>query len=541
MRRGRKLGYVCPVVEARWSGEAKYQALLAVAKAAHSQRDLSSVLEAVAEALDGLVSVDLIGAVTHERGAVRARALYVRSAPRLSNEGQDAYVRRFTEATGAKEDSYGHIPIVREALERDRRTVVVNDVQSNTQMAGTGIKATGAECGVVVPLTMGEEFVAAMVVARMTRSPFTPDEVQVIEDVAGPVTTAVANALAFEEIQKLRSQLEDENVALREEVAATAAVGGIIGASPGLREVLERVGRVAATDSTVLITGETGTGKELVARAIHTGSPRAKRALVKVNCAALPEGLIASELFGHEKGAFTGALERRRGRFELAAGGTIFLDEVGELPAPVQVALLRVLQEREFERVGGHETLRTDARVVAATNRDLEEAARDGRFRTDLLFRLNVFPIRVPPLRERSEDIPLLAEYFASQFGRKVGKAARTIAESAMAALSTYHWPGNIRELQNVVERAVILARGSVLDLTDFELPALGSESLPAARSGPEDERRQIENALTASRGRVSGPDGAATALGVPPSTLESRIRRLGINKHAFRRRPPGG
>jgi formate hydrogenlyase transcriptional activator len=391
----------------------------------------------------------------------------------------------------------------------------------------------------VVPLTMGEAFVAGLTFARMTPSPFSPDEVQVLEDVARPVTTAVANALHLEELQRLRSQMEEENVALREEIAATAAVGGIIGASPGLREVLERVARVAATDSTVLITGETGTGKELVARAIHTGSPRARRALVKVNCAALPEGLIASELFGHEKGAFTGALERRRGRFELAAGGTIFLDEVGELPAPVQVALLRVLQEREFERVGGHETLRTDARVVAATNRDLEEAAREGRFRTDLLFRLNVFPIRVPPLRERSEDIPLLAEYFASQFGRKVGKAARTIAESAMAALSTYQWPGNIRELQNVVERAVILARGSVLDLTDFELPGLGSESLPGARSGPEDERRQIEKALTASRGRVSGSDGAATALGVPPSTLESRIRRLRIDKHAFRRGVP--
>ena len=213
--------------------------------------------------------------------------------------------------------------------------------------------------------------------------------------------------------------------ALQEEITAPTAAGGIIGASAGLREVLERVSRVAATNSTVLITGETGTGKELVARAIHAGSPRARRPLVKVNCAALPEGLVASELFGHERGAFTGALERRRGRFELAAGGTIFLDEVGELPPPVQVALLRVLQEREFERVGGSETLRTDARVVAATNRNLEEAVREGKFRTDLFFRLNVFPIRVPALRERTEDIPLLAEYWASQYARKVGKAIR--------------------------------------------------------------------------------------------------------------------
>jgi formate hydrogenlyase transcriptional activator len=304
--------------------------------------------------------------------------------------------------------------------------------------------------------------------------------------------------------------------------------------------VLERVARVAATDSTVLITGETGTGKELIARAIHTGSRRSRRALVKVNCAALPEGLVASELFGHEKGAFTGALERRRGRFELAAGGTVFLDEVGELPPPVQVALLRVLQEREFERVGGSETLRTDARVVAATNRNLEEAAAEGKFRSDLFFRLNVFPIRLPPLRERAEDIPLLAEYWASRYARNVGKAVRAIDESAMAALCAYPWPGNIRELQNVVERAVILARGSVLGLRDFELPSLGAEPSRPVRDRGGDERQQIEEALAASRGRVYGPDGAAEALGVPPSTLESRIRRLGIDKLAFRRRRPG-
>jgi formate hydrogenlyase transcriptional activator len=528
------------VAELAWSGEAKYQALLAVAQATNSQRDLSGVLEAVAGALEKLVPVDMVGVVTHERGGVRNRAMYLRSDPRRLDESQEAYVRRISDATGGREDTFEHIPAVRDAMEQDRRTLVFDDIRNDARLDPTAMKRLGAECAVVVPLTMGEAFVAALVFGRTRPAPFPPGEVAVLEDVARPVTTAVANALHFEELQRLRSQLEDENVALREEIAATAAAGGMIGASPGLREVLERVGRVAATDSTVLITGETGTGKELVARAIHAGSPRARRALVKVNCAALPEGLIASELFGHERGAFTGALERRRGRFELAAGGTMFLDEVGELPAPVQVALLRVLQEREFERVGGHETLRTDARVVAATNRDLEEAAREGRFRTDLLFRLNVFPIRVPPLRERPEDIPLLAEYFASQFGRKVGRAARTIAESAVAALSAYHWPGNIRELQNVVERAVILARGSVLDLSDFELPGLGSESVPAARGRLLDERGQIEKALEASRGRVSGPDGAAAALGVPPSTLESRIRRLRIDKHAFRRRVPG-
>jgi formate hydrogenlyase transcriptional activator len=528
------------VRDRRWAGEAKYQALLAVAQAANSRRDLSMVLDAVAGALEDLVPIDLIGVVTHEPAWVRARAIHFRRAPRDSGESQDAYVRRFSEASGATGDRWQHTPFLRDAMERDRKTLVLDHVKTDPRLAGAGMTQAGAECAVLLPLTMGDEFVAAMVVCRTKPLPFTTDEVSILEDVARPVTTAVANALAFEEIQKLRSQLEDENVALREEIAATAgAGGGIIGASPGLRQVLERIASVAATDATVLISGETGTGKELLARAIHAGSPRANRAMVKVNCAALPEGLVASELFGHEKGAFTGALERRRGRFELAAGGTIFLDEVGELPPPVQVALLRVLQEREFERVGGSETLRTDARVVAATNRDLEQAAREGKFRSDLFFRLNVFPIRVPPLRERAEDIPILAEYWASRYSRKLGKPVRAIDPAAMTALSAYAWPGNVRELQNVVERAVILARGDVLGLSDFELPSLGSEVVPPRHSGTTDERQQIEEALAASRGRVYGVEGAAEILGVPPSTLEARIRRLGIDKHAFRRRVP--
>jgi len=530
------------VTENGWSGEAKYRALLAVAEAANARRDLSSVLDAVGAALANLVPIDLIGVVTREGMALRPLAVSFPSHPRLPNESESAYIRRIAAETGSEEEGRKDTGLLG-LLERDRRTLVINDVRHDARLEKRAARRMGAECAVMVPLTMREALVGGMVFVRSTPSPFTPEQASILEDVARPVATAVANALAFEEIQRLRSRLEDENLALREEIDRTAATGGIIGASAGMREVLARVGCVAATDSTVLITGETGTGKELVARAIHAASPRAKQPLINVNCAALAEGLVASELFGHEKGAFTGAAERRRGRFELADGGTIFLDEVGDLPPPVQVALLRVLQEGEFERVGGSQTLRTDARVVAATNRNLEEAVREGRLRRDLFFRLNVFPIRVPPLRERVEDIPLLAEYYASHYGRKVGKAVRRIAPEAMAVLSAYSWPGNIRELQNVVERAVILARREVLDVADLEIPdpRSGPRHVAGGDGGPEAERRRIEDALSVSRGRVSGPEGAAEALGVPPSTLESRIRRLGIDKLAFRRRPSGG
>ncbi len=525
--------------DTRWSGEAKYRALLAVAEAANARRDLSSVLDAVAAALESLVPIDAIGVVTREGLAIRRLAVYLRGEARHAGESDQAYVQRISEATGADGEPRGP-GLLLGVLERERQTLVVNDVHTDDRLAQEiALRRSGAECLVLVPLAMGEAFIGGIAFVRLKPAPFSPEEVQVLEDVARPVATAVANALAFEEIHLLRARLEDENLALKEEIAASVATGGIIGTSAALHQVLERVRLVAATDSTVLITGETGTGKELVARAIHTASPRAPRALIRVNCAALPEGLVASELFGHEKGAFTGAGERRRGRFELAAGGTIFLDEVGDLPPPVQVALLRVLQDGEFERVGGSETLRSDARVVAATNRNLEEVVREGRFRSDLLFRLDVFPIRVPPLRERVEDIPLLAEYYASHYTRKVGKTVRGIAPRAMQALCAYAWPGNVRELQNVVERAVILARRDVLDVADFEIPDLeaGSVRAPGPAAHEEAERRRVEDALAASRGRVSGAGGAAEALHLPASTLESRIRRLGIDKLAFRRR----
>ena len=339
---------------------------------------------------------------------------------------------------------------------------------------------------------------------------------------------------AFEEIQTLKDQLYQENVALRQEIDETAMFEEIVGKSEVLRSVLAQVETVAATDSTVLIYGETGTGKELIARAIHNLSARKADAFVKLNCAAIPTGLLESELFGHEKGAFTGAIAQRIGRFELANRGTIFLDEVGEIPLELQPKLLRVLQEREFERLGSSRTMRTDARLIAATNRDLATMVEEQKFRADLFYRLNVFPMRVPALRERPEDVPLLVQHFAELFSRRMNKSIQTIPAETMNAMVHYDWPGNVRELQNVIERAVILSKGGVLRVPAGDLKVAGQKNEPAARrvraavSMP--EREQIVEALRESKGRVGGEDGAAARLGLKRTTLIAHMKRLGIN-----------
>jgi PAS domain S-box-containing protein len=345
---------------------------------------------------------------------------------------------------------------------------------------------------------------------------------------------------AFEEIKSLKDQLYKENIALREEVDKASMFEDLVGTSPALRSVLARVARVASTDSTVLITGETGTGKELIARAIHKRSPRSSRAFVSVSCAAIPRELIASELFGHEKGAFTGAAQQRLGRFELAEGGTIFLDEVGELPAETQIALLRVLQQHEFERVGGTQTIQTDVRVIAATNRDLEAAIAAGAFRSDLFYRLNVFPIEIPPLRERREDIPLLVHFFIDYFARKAGKTIRRASKKTLDLFQSYPWPGNVRELQNVIERSVILCEGQDFSVDQSWLtrqPPVTEQKRPLELSQrlAAQEKQMIEDALRESQGRVYGPSGAAAKLGMRRSTLEARIRSLRINKYQFK------
>jgi formate hydrogenlyase transcriptional activator len=365
-----------------------------------------------------------------------------------------------------------------------------------------------------------------------------------VRDENGQIIRWYVASTDIDDRKRAEERLKRENVALREDIDSRSMFEEIVGTSPLLQALLSQVSKVAPTDSTVLITGETGTGKELVARAIHKRSQRAERAFVRVSCAAIPPSLIASELFGHEKGAFTGATQRRLGRFELADGGTLFLDEVGEVPPETQIALLRVLQEREFDRVGGSQPVSVDVRVVAATNRDLRAAVEAGTFRRDLFYRLNVFPIEVPPLRDRKEDIPLLVEYLTSRYASKAAKKITRVEAKALDLLKRYDWPGNIRELQNVVERAIVVCDGDTLSVDEswLQREARQVEEVPRGmgRVSPEEERRLIEVALAACRGRVYGAKGAAAKLGLPRSTVESRIRSLGIDKHRFKSALPG-
>ncbi len=359
-----------------------------------------------------------------------------------------------------------------------------------------------------------------------------------LRDDAGHVVRWFATGTDIDARKRGEERVQAENLALREEVDEASMFEEIVGSSAAMRALVTSIEHVATTDSTVLVTGETGTGKELVARAIHKRSSRAARAFVSVNCAAIPPGLIASELFGHERGAFTGALQRRLGRFELASGGTIFLDEIGDLSPELQLALLRVLQEREIERVGATRPVKIDVRVVAATNRDLAAAMASGDFRSDLFYRLNVFPIEMPALRERADDIPLLVSYFVDRFAHQAGKTIRRIDGVTLDLLGTYAWPGNVRELQNVIERAVIVCTSDVLTVDPRWLPRARGSAPPPRRLDAllaTQEREAIESALAASGGRVSGPRGAAVRLGVPASTLESKIRALGIAKHRFK------
>jgi formate hydrogenlyase transcriptional activator len=409
--------------------------------------------------------------------------------------------------------------------------ITSGDAQRFPAAISQRFRAEGLESGCVVPLITANQILGTLSLASLRPSAFTQEDVDLLMRVATQVAIAIENALAYREIAELKNKLADEKLYLEEEIRTEYTFEEIVGESPALKRVLSQVETVAATDSSVLILGETGTGKEVIARAIHDLSLRRERTFVKVNCAAILTGLLESELFGHERGAFTGAIAQKVGRFELAHRGTLFLDEVGDIPLELQPKLLRVLQEKEFERLGGTHTLHVDVRVVAATNRDLTQMVEERLFRSDLYYRLNVFPIVVPPLRERAEDIPRLVRYFAQKHARGMDRHIETIPAEEMEALTRYHWPGNVRELENLIERAVILSRGPTLhvplpeDRLSGNAPSLSLLTLAAA------EREHILRALTETDWVIAGPRGAAARLGMKRTTLQSRMAKLGISR----------
>jgi formate hydrogenlyase transcriptional activator len=519
--------------------EQRHALVLRAWEAINAERDLGSVLAAVADVLVPVVPFGAISIVAMEGLESRLYALHAVGMPRGQDESAEAFARR------AQVSAEEPVPV------RPRTSYEASDLQRQMnagepyscpdlfakaawfphdfRLAAAGIRAYAA-----IPLRARGTLIGLAIFSRGAPAVFTAEQLAVLSDVSRAIAVGVANALANEEVQRLRDRLHADNVALRAQLGDAPWSDGIVGDSPALRRVLAAVEQAAATDATVLITGETGTGKELIARALHRRSPRAHGPLVTVQCTAIPDTLLASELFGHERGAFTGAMERRRGRFEQAHGGTLFLDEIGELLPDTQVMLLRVLQEREFERLGGSETVRVDVRIVAATNCDLGEAVRAGRFRSDLYYRLNVFPIRMPPLRERAEDVPLLVAHFAAKHGARSRRPIARIDRRTLSMLRSYDWPGNVRELENVVERAVILSRDGTLRVDRDSLAGaapMGDIETQLRRQ----EGEAIDAALRATAGRVAGPDGAAKRLGIAPSTLEFRIKRLGIDKFKYR------
>jgi formate hydrogenlyase transcriptional activator len=408
---------------------------------------------------------------------------------------------------------------------------VLNHLDPETVPPEMYAKASGEGMNSIcdIRLASRDRSLGVLGLASREENAFDEDEVAFLTQVAHQVAIAMENALAYGEIAELKDKLAQEKLYLEDEIRGEMDFEGIVGQSSALRNVLRLVETVAPSDSTVLLLGETGTGKELIARAIHDRSRRKDRTFVKLNCAAIPTGLLESELFGHERGAFTGAISQKLGRLELADQGTLFLDEVGDIPIEIQPKLLRALQEREFERLGSTRTKKVDVRLVAATNRDLEKMIEDREFRSDLYYRLNVFPIRIPPLRERPEDIPLLVRYFAQKYERRMEKKIESIPAAALKKLASWHWPGNIRELENFIERAVILTRGSALEVPVSELKRNGA-AVPASSPRESTERDEILRVLKETNGRVAGPSGAATRMGIKRTTLISRMKKLGID-----------
>ena len=408
---------------------------------------------------------------------------------------------------------------------------IVLDVMSEelTSEEAPEIHAEAIESGCALPLISRGRTLGVLTLASRFENSLSPEDVAFLLQAAGQVAIAIENGLAYREIAELKDKLAQEKLYLEDEIRGEMDFEGIVGQSSGLRHVLNLVETVAPSNSTVLLLGETGTGKELIARAVHERSGRKERTFVKLNCAAIPSGLLESELFGHERGAFTGAIAQKSGRLELADQGTLFLDEVGDIPIEIQPKLLRALQEREFERLGSNRTKKVDVRLVAATNRNLEKMMEDRQFRSDLYYRLNVFPIRIPPLRERPEDIPLLVRYFTQKYGRRMKKQIESIPAAAQRKLSSWHWPGNIRELENFIERSVILTPGTALQAPIAELGNNGKNS-PVVGTREANERNEILRILKVTSGRVAGPDGAAARMDIKRTTLISRMKKLGID-----------
>jgi formate hydrogenlyase transcriptional activator len=520
--------------------EKEAQIILEVAQAIGTQLEMTDLLAALNNTLKPIVHFDAVGIVILEGDVVSVHCAHLEGVPRNTGECFESVVTRYG-STIKVEPLPMKLPVsdhpIREIM-KSGRPYVARDLESHMDFdTDQPLLNYGFRSYIDLPLIKQGQLIGTIKFLSREKGNYTDEQVSLLRDIANIVAIAVSNALAYEEIKSLKEQLLLENRVLQEEIVERSIYEEIVGSASSLQSVLTAIEQVAPTVSTVLITGETGTGKELVARAIHRRSPRAERALVKVNCAALPAELIASELFGHEKGAFTGAMQQRIGRFEAANGGTIFLDEIAELSPEIQVSLLRVLQEKEFERVGGNRTIKTDVRVIVATNKDLRQEVNEGRFRADLYYRLNVFPIHVPALRERVNDIPVLVDYFATRLAARTGKKIRQIENRSLQIMKQYSWPGNIRELQNVIERCVILAAGEVLrvDPTMLMYEPPPAVSAPAIGDGGSDRKSKIETVLRETRGKVYGPSGAAARLGVPGTTLESQIRSLGIKKYLFK------
>lgn len=495
------------------------RALLAVSAAIVSHRDLPALFHELADRLRQVVRYDYLSLVLHDV-ATNTMRMHVLEPPEPTEP---------TIVLSPEEDPAGLVwqtqqPLITSCLTELRRWPRLLE----------RVQPYGVDSYCWLPLTTARQRLGALVFTSKEPSTYDMADVDFLQQIANQVAVAVETALAFQEIQALKDKLARQNAYLEEEVRTEHNFGEIVGESPALRRVLKEVETVAPTDSTVLICGETGTGKELIARALHDLSPRKDRAFVKLNCAAIPTGLLESELFGHEKGAFTGAITQKVGRFELADKGTLFLDEVGDIPPELQPKLLRVLQEQEFERLGSTKTIKVDVRLVAATNRDLAQMVAEGTFRADLYYRLNVFPVALPPLRERLDDIPRLVRHFTQRFARRMGRRIETIPSAVMEALVRYSWPGNIRELQNVIERAVILSSGTSLQVPAVDLQPAAKQSAdpaPAAITLADAERAHILGALREAGGVLGGPDGAAARLGMKRSTLYKKMKKLGISR----------